>query len=137
MVTLLAARVGRNQYWRRKKYEAKVDGSVAETRFDALGINAVGYPKNLHQTMQEILVPAEEYFKTQILEPFGISTNEIPFYLDAGREFCRVCRNFTSLSRQNECYNVYLRWLQKGLNNNALVLMANYCGCDLWAYYYY
>jgi len=133
VVTRLAARVGRNQYWRRKKYEAKIDGAVAETRFDAYATPA----KTLHQTMQEILVPHEETAKTDILEPMGISTNEIPFYLDAMREFCRICRNFTSLSRQNECYNVYLRWLQKGLNNNALVLLANQCGCDLWAYYYY
>ena len=133
MVTRLAARIGRNQYFRRKKYQAKIDGPVAETRFDAYATPA----KTLHETMQGILVPAEEYFKTQILEPLGISTNEIPFYLDAGREFCRICRNFISLSRQNECYNTYLRWLQKGLNNNALVLMANYCGCDLWAYYEY
>jgi len=133
VVTNLAARVGRNQYWRRKKFEAKTDGAVAETRFDAYATPA----KTLHEAMATILVTAEEYFKTQILEPMGASTNEIPFYLDAGREFCRVCRNFVSVSRQNECYNVYLRWLQKGLNNNALVLMANYCGCDLWAYYEY
>jgi hypothetical protein len=129
----LAARVGRNQYWRRKKYEAKIDGSVAETRFDAYATAA----KQLHGDMQDILVPHEVTVKTDILEPMGISTNEIPFYLDAMREFCRICRNFTSLSRQNECYNTYLRWLQKNLNNNALVLMADHCGCDLWAYYEY
>lgn len=133
MVTRLAARVGRNQFWRRKKFEAKIDGSVAEARFDAYATPA----KALHQTMQEILVPAEEYFKSQILEPHGVSTNEIPFYLDAGREFCRVCRNFTSISRNNECYNVYLRWLSKGLVSNLLILEANYCGCNLWAYYQY
>jgi len=133
----MAARVGRNNYFRRKKFEAKIDGSVAETRFDALGINAVGYPKQLHSTMATILVGHEKVFKEDILEPAGVSTNEIPFYLDAGREFCRCCRNFTSLSRQNECYNIYLKWLQKGLNNNCLVLMANHCGCDLWAYYEY
>jgi len=129
----MAARVGRNQMWRRAKYKAKIDGSVAETRFDAYATTA----KALHQTMQEILVPHEETCKTDILEPAGVPTNEIPFYLDAMREFCRVCRNFTSLSRQNECYNTYLRWLQKGLNNNLLVLLGNHCGCDLWAYYYY
>jgi hypothetical protein len=129
----LAARIGRNQYWRRKKYEAKIDGSVAEKRFNAYATPA----KALHQTMQEILVPAEEAAKTQILEPMGISSNEIPFYLDAMREFCRICRNFTSQTRSNECYNTYLRWLSKTLNSNALVLLANQCGCDLWAYYTY
>jgi len=129
----MSARVGRNQYWRRKKYKAKIDGSVSETRADAYKTSA----QALHQTMQEILVPAEEYFKTEILEPHGVSSNEIPFYLDAGREFCRICRNFTDQTRINECYNTYLRWLAKGLNGNLLILEANYCGCDLWAYYQY
>jgi hypothetical protein len=129
----LAARVGRNPYWRRKKYEAKIDGPVAEKRFNAYATPA----KTLHQAMQEILVPAEEAAKTQILEPMGISSNEIPFYLDAMREFCRICRNFTSQTRSNECYNTYLRWLSKTLNSNALILLANQCGCDLWAYYAY
>jgi len=133
VVTNLAARVGRNQFFRRKKFEAKIDGSVAETRFDAYATPA----KTLHQTMQEILVPHEEAAKTNILEPAGVPTNEIPFYLDAMREFCRVCRNFTSLSRSNECYNVYQRWLSKTLNSNLLILLANQCGCDLWAYYQY
>jgi len=132
-VTRLAARVGRNQFWRRKKFEAKIDGAVAETRFDAYATPA----KALHEAMQDILVPHEENAKTNILEPAGVSTNEIPFYLDSMREFCRVCRNFTSLSRSNECYNVYMRWLSKGLNSNLLVLLANQCGCDLWAYYQY
>jgi len=129
----MAARVGRNNYFRRKKFEAKIDGSVAETRFDAYATPA----KTLHEAMAVILVGHEEVFKEDILEPAGVPTNEIPFYLDAGREFCRCCRNFTDLSRQNECYNIYLKWLQKGLNNNCLVLMANHCGCDLWAYYQY
>jgi len=129
----MAARVGRNQYWRRMKFKAKIDGSVAETRFDAYATPA----KALHETMQNILVPQEEEAKTQILEPMGIPTNEIPFYLDAKREFCRICRNFTDQTRSNECYNTYLRWLSKGLNSNALVLLANQCGCNLWAYYQY
>jgi len=129
----MAARIGRNQFWRRKKFEKKTDGSVAEIRFDAYATPA----KTLHEAMATILVENEEVFKEDILEPAGVPVNEIPFYLDAGREFCRCCRNFTSLTRANECYNIYLRWLQKGLNNNCLVLMANHCGCDLMAYYEY
>jgi len=133
VVTTLAARVGRRNIFRRAKFKAKIDGSVAETRFDALATSA----QALHTTMQNILVPHEEAAKTNILEPAGVPTNEIPFYLDAMREFCRVCRNFTSLSRANECYNVYQRWLSKTLNSNLLILLANQCGCDLFAYYQY
>ena len=129
----MAGRVGRSQMWRRAKFKAKIDGPVAETRFNAYATPA----KTLHQTMQEILVPAEEAAKTQILEPAGVPSNEIPFYLDAMREFCRICRNFTDQTRRNECYNTYQRWLSKGLVSNLLILLANQCGCDLWEYYYY
>jgi len=123
--------VVRDQHFRRKKFEAKIDGSVAETRFDAYATPA----KNLHEAMATILVGHEETVKTDILEPAGIPVNELPFYLDAMREFCRVCRNFTSQTRTNECYNVYLRWKAKNLDNNCLVLMAVHCGCALMEYY--
>jgi hypothetical protein len=129
----LAARIGRNQYWRRKKYEAKVDGSVSEVRFDALATSA----QALHTSMQNILVPHEEAAKQNILEPAGVSSNEIPFYLDAMREFCRICRTFTSQTKNNECYNTYCRWKSKGVNSNLLIQLAAQCGCDLWEYYSY
>ncbi len=123
----------RSEYFRRKKFAAKIDGPVAEARFDAYAT----YAKALHAAMQAILVPHEITVKQDILEPDGISTNELPFYLDAMREFCRVCRNFQFTTRTNECYNVFLRWHAKGLDNNCLVLMAIHCGCDLMAYYEY
>lgn len=123
----------REQQYRRKKYKAKTDGAVSEIRFDATKTLA----QTLHQAGQEILVPQEEYFKVHILEPAGIAVNELPFYLDAGREFCKCCRQFTSVTRHNKCLDIYYKWLDKGLNNNCLVLMATYCGCDLMAYYEY
>jgi hypothetical protein len=129
----MSQRVGRNQYWRRRKYNAKVDGSVAQTRATAYK----SYAQDLHGAMATVLVEAEIKCKTEILEPAGVPTNIIPFYLDALREFCRICRKFTDKSRFNECYNTYLRWLAKGLQSNLLVLCANQCGCDLWAYYQY
>ena len=119
--------------WRRAKYEAKLDGSVSEKRFNALATPA----QALHAAMQNILVPQETDAKTLILEPAGIPSNEIPFYLDAKREFCRICRNFTSITRTNEVYNAYCRWKSKGLQSNLLVQLAAQCGADLWEYYAY
>lgn len=132
-MTRLAARVGRKEMFRRAKYKAKLDGPVAEKRFNAYATSA----KALHGAMQGILVPHEENAKANILEPAGVSSNEIPFYLDAMREFCRICRNFTSISRNNECYNTYCRWKSKTLNSNLLIMLAAQCGCDLMEYYTY
>lgn len=122
----------RSSLRRREKYEAKLDGSVAEIRTDAYRT----YQIALHDAMADILVPLEEQAKTQYLEPAGVPVNEIPFYLNAMRQFCRVCRNFTSLTRENECFNIYSYWVEKGLTTNLVAAMGIMCGCDLWAYYY-
>jgi len=119
--------------WRKLKYKAKIDGPVAEKRIDAYG----DYMKTSHRTMQTILVSAEEKAKSEILEPAGVPVNQIPFYLNAMREFCRISRNFTSNTKQNEGYKTYERWKAKGLDSNLLVLLANMCNIDLWAYYQY
>lgn len=123
----------RDEYYRRKKYEAKIDGTVIEDRIDQYGSEM----KTAHAAMQTILVDKEEDAKAQILEPAGVPVNMIPFYLDAMREFCRISRNFSSTTKQNEGYNSYIRWRTKGLESNLLVLLANLCDIDLWAYYEY
>jgi len=123
----------RSQLYRRKKFEAKVDGAVTEDRIDQYGATM----KQLHSDMQLILVEKEIDAKTQILEPAGVAVNIIPFYLNAMREFCRISRNFTSITRQNEAYNAFERWKVKGLNSNLLVQLAALCDIDLWAYYQY
>jgi hypothetical protein len=123
----------RDQLARRKKYEAKLDGSVAEIRTDAYRSRMV----DLHEAMTTILVQREEQAKTQILEPAGIPTSEIPFYLNAMREFCKCCRNFTSTTRDNKCYNILAQYRDKGLEVAPLYQLAMLCGCYPQGYEYY
>lgn len=123
----------RSEVYRRKKYAAKIDGTVIEDRIDQYGASM----RTAHAAMQTILVEKEEAAKAQILEPAGVPVNMIPFYLDSMREFCRISRNFSSTTRDNEGYNSYARWRDKGLDSNLLVLLANLCDIDLWAYYEY
>lgn len=123
----------REQQWRRKKYEAKLDGTVAELRADAYRADMVA----LHTAITTILVQREEEAKTQILEPAGITTSEIPFYLNAMREFCKCCRNFTSVTRDNKCYNILCQYRDKGLRLDMLYGLAALCGCYPEGYEYY
>lgn len=135
----------REQIWRRKKYEAKLDGTVAERRIEDYG----KYMKDLHRSITSTLVVNEELAKTTILEPAGVATSIMPFYLNAMREFCRVCRTFTCQpipdgphitncpSRDNECYNVWCRYKDKGLNSTLLIKLAGMCGCYPLGYGYY
>lgn len=123
----------REQQWRRKKYEAKIDGTVAELRTDAYRDDQV----SLHTAITSILVQREEEAKVQILEPAGVPTSEIPFYLNSMREFCKCCRNFTSVTRDNKCYNILLQYRDKGLQIALLYQLAALCGCYPEGYGYY
>jgi len=124
----------REQIWRRKKYEAKLDGDVAEIRTTDYRSDMV----DLHTAITTILVQREEQAKTQILEPAGIPTSEIPFYLNSMREFCKCCRNFTSVTRDNKCHNILLQYRDKNLQIAILYKLAMLCGCypEGWQYYY-
>jgi hypothetical protein len=123
----------RHPFWRRKKYEAKVSGTVAELRVDAYGSSMA----SLHEAMATVLVSKEEQAKTEILEPAGVTTCEMPFYLNAMREFCKASRNFTSTSRDNKCYDVLCGYRDKGLDVALLYKLAMLCECYPIGYGYY
>lgn len=123
----------RDQQYRRRKYEAKTDATAAELRTDAYRADMV----TQYTAMASILVEKEEQAKTTILEPAGVPTSEMPFYLNAMREFCKCCRNFTSVTRDNKCYNILLQYRDKGLRIELLYQLAMLCGCYPAGYEYY
>ena len=123
----------RDQVYRRKKYKAKIDGAVAELRVDAYGPEM----KTLHRSITSTLVQHEEHVKSEILEPAGVPTSMIPFYLNAMREFCKTSRNFTSVTRDNKCYSILCTYRDKDLQIALLYRMATYCGCYPAGYEYY
>ena len=123
----------RDQIWRRKKYEAKTDGDVAELRLDKY--KAQMY--ELYKDITPLMVEQEIKAKTTILEPAGIATSEIPFYLNAMREFCKCCRQFSSTTRNNKCLCILLQYNDKGLRIDLLYRLAMMCGCYPEGYEYY
>jgi len=123
----------RNQLARRRKYEAKLSGDVSEIRTDAYRSRMV----NEYTTITALMVQRETQAKTLILEPAGIPTSEIPFYLNAMREFCKCCRNFTSTTKNNKCYNILAQYRDKNLRVDMLYRLAMLCGCYPAGYEYY
>ena len=123
----------RQQQYRRKKYEAKIDGDVFERRTDSYG----DYMKTLHAAITTLLVQKETEAKETILEPAGVTTSEEPFYLNAMREFCKCCRKFTSVTRDNKCYSILCSYRDKGLEVSLLYKLAALCGCYPQGYGYY
>ena len=131
----------REQQWRRAKYKAKIDGAVAEKRIDAYGKTM----EQLHRSITSTLVLNEQMAKETILEPNGILTSEMPFYLNAMREFCKCCRDFTCggdhvincPTRDNKCFDIYCKYRDKGLIPRILIKLAGMCGCYPLGYGYY
>jgi len=123
----------RDQLYRRRKYKAKLDGTVTELRTDAYRDTQVA----LHTAITTLLVEKEIRAKEDILEPAGVPTSEIPFYLNSMREFCKCCRNFTSITKDNKCYDILCRYRDKGLQVNLLYQLAALCGCYPAGYGYY
>lgn len=110
-----------------------MDGTVAEIRTDAYRTEMI----NLHTAITIIMVDQEIQAKEEILEPAGVGTAEMPFYLNAMREFCKCTRNFTSITMNNKCYNILLRYRDKGLVIGLLYQLAGLCGCYPEGYGYY
>ena len=123
----------RDQIYRRKKYEAKTDGDVAELRLDKYRDQMI----ELYKDITPEMVAAEIKAKTEILEPAGVATSELPFYLNSMREFCKCCRDFTSVTRDDKCYNILLQYQDKGLRVDLLYKLAMMCGCYPTGYEYY
>jgi len=123
----------RDHVYRRLKYAAKLDGTIHEIRVDAYGANMA----ELHEAITAVLVAREEQAKADILEPAGVPTSEMPVYINAMREFCKCCRNFTSATRDNKCYSILLDYRDKGLLIGLLYKLAAMCGCYPEGYGYY
>jgi hypothetical protein len=123
----------RDQTYRRKKYEAKTDGDISEKRTDAYRDDMV----SLQTSITVLLVQKEEDAKTLVLEPAGVPTSEIPFYLNFMRQACKTARNFSSLTKDNKVYSLILEYRDKGLNIALLYKLAALCGCYPEGYGYY
>lgn len=123
----------RDPTYRRKKYKAKTDGTVSELRVEAYKTEMA----TLYAAITTVMVANEEEAKVDILEPAGVSTSEMPFYLNAMREFCKTSRNWTSNTRNNKCYNILCQYRDKGLVVRLLYLLATMCDCYPAGYEYY
>ena len=106
----------REQVYRQKKYEAKVTGDVVKARFDALK------EVMAEQTSARFgeLASLEESIKREILEPAGVPTITIPFYLNIARELYSKSRSFTGTTFNTEATLVAQKWVARGLNKEIV-----------------
>lgn len=115
----------RPQVYRQKKYEAKVDPDVVRARFSA--------QKDMmaEQTSAKFsdLATMEANVKA-ILEPQGVATIQIPFYLNYARELYKLTQNFSGVTLSNEAKLKYEKWKARGLTDTILKAIAESFGIN-------
>ena len=106
----------REQVYRQKKYEAKVTGDVVKARFDALK------EVMAEQTSARFgeLAIIEDSIKKEILEPAGVPSIQIPFYLNVARELYSKSRMFTGATFQMEGQLIGQKWVARGLKKDIV-----------------
>jgi hypothetical protein len=106
----------REQVYRQKKYEAKLTGDVVKARFDALK------EVMAEQTSARFgeLASIEDSVKKEILEPAGVPSIQIPFYLNVARELYSKSRTFTGETLKNEAHAIANKWVGRGLNKELV-----------------
>jgi hypothetical protein len=106
----------REQVYRQKKYEAKLTGDVVKARFDALK------EVMAEQTSARFgeLATIEDSVKKEILEPAGVPSIQIPFYLNVARELYSKSRTFTGETFNTEATLVAQKWVARGLQKEIV-----------------
>jgi len=121
----------RHPAYRQRKYEAKIDADVVRSRFASLKDLMV------EQTSVKFsdLADMEDGVKRNILEPAGVPTIQIPFYLNYARQLYRLTTKFSGQALINEAKLKIETWVARGLNRDLLVKIAEYFGIPIEAYY--
>lgn len=115
--------------YRRKKYEAKIDGVIIGQRFTAQKENMVD------QTDERFaeLVKIEDDVKS-ILESNAVPTIQIPFYLNYARELYRLKKAFTGGTLTAEAEVLQNKWIARGLDLSMLNGIKRYFAIPGYAY---
>jgi len=109
----------RKQEYRQKKYEVKVDADIVRQRFQG--------EKSLMVEQEALHFPALTILEQQvkgILEPQGVKTIEIPYYLSFARKIYSLVLRFPIKTSETtlikECRIAVDEWSSRGLNKAML-----------------
>lgn len=118
----------RVQTYRQKKYEVKIDADVIRSRFAGLK------PMMVEQTAAKFTdLTANETNVKAVIEPLGIPTIQIPFYLNYARELYSLTQRFSGKTLENEAKVLGAKWKARGLTEDTLIKIAAQFGITLTA----
>jgi len=119
----------RDEAYRTRKYEAKMDPTSISQRFRDEKDTMV---EQVEARFAELVLIEEKAKAT--CEAAGVSTRDIPFYLNFARQCYRIGKQFSQATRVNEVYYRYQYWLNQGLSSVILTDIAEQCGVALSDY---
>lgn len=101
----------RSAVYRTSKYTAKINGDVAKQRIDAQKDSMVAQAT----AKFGLIVTAEEAAKT-LLNNWGVSTVEVPSYLNFARQCMKVAANHSGNIAVNEICLKFDTWVARALD---------------------
>lgn len=107
-----------------RKYEGKVDPTVISSRYEKLK----GMMVEQATTKFSDLASLEDEIKTKVLEPGGVPTIQIPFYLNFAREIYKKSSAFSGKTLSNEIGLIMNKWMARGLDKAILEEVARIAG---------
>jgi len=105
----------RDAKYRTSKYAAKIDPDVIRARFEAQKDAMVEQEAERFASLA-----AMENTVKSIVEAVGVSTIEIPQYLNVGRKAYKISNKFTGKTAQNELMALGALWKMRGLDEKLV-----------------
>ena len=105
----------RDAKYRVSKYAAKIDPDVIRARFESQRDMMVEQEAERFASLS-----AMENTVKSIVEAVGVSTIEIPQYLNVGRKAYKISNKFTGKTAQNELMALGALWKMRGLDETLV-----------------
>jgi len=119
----------RDAYNRLQKYATKMDPDSIKQRFTDHRDNMINQEESIFGEL--VLIEAKA---KAMLEAAGISTIQIPFYLDFARQCWKYFKKFSQATRTQEVNYWWTHWVSRGLNGTVLASIAELCGVTITGY---
>lgn len=119
----------RHPAYRLRKYDAKMDPDAIRTRF----LNHRDTMVEQEESIFGELALTEEKAKV-VCENAGISSINIPGYLNFARQCWKYFKKFSQTTQTNEVTFWFNHWVARGLNATVLAGIAELCGVEIAGY---
>lgn len=118
----------RDPLFRKKKYEAKIDGDVIRSRILAQKADMVAQQESAQADLAAIEVKVKSIVENSTVSGKPIPTYMIPPYLNCGRQLYRASLKFSGNTLELKAKTICDAWVAQGLDGTVVSKIAELFG---------